>query len=377
MKMKKRLFIITIALICGLTMLLTVMEKPSQAFEVKTENGKKVVKLKAQTIWPPTLVFADANKHFVETINKLSNGRVVIELHASGSVVPYKEQWDAVKSGVLDMASDYPGYWSGKGMPALDLLLSVAFGHNPMDNDLWWWHRGGRDLLLEIYNENGLHYILDTVLSMESGIRSNKPIKSVGDLKGFKVRMGTKPAQYAVRKLGGRPLTMATSEIYTALERGTLDGAELATPADDYKTGVHEITKYNAVPGWHQPMCACGWAINLKAWNALDDDLKELFEVVGRQTYWWSWGRVENANVEAMKKLSEAGIEVTTYSKEDLDTLRNGVYEYIEQLAAKDPMAKRMAQSYWGFFDWYKERRKAMGPFGWGYTPETLPKVFD
>ena len=39
--MKKRLFIITIALICGLTMLLTVMEKPSQAFEVKTENGKK------------------------------------------------------------------------------------------------------------------------------------------------------------------------------------------------------------------------------------------------------------------------------------------------------------------------------------------------
>ena len=180
-----------------------------------------------------------------------------------------------------------------------------------------------------------------------------------------------------VRKVGGRPLTMATSEIYTALERGTLDGAELATPADDYRTGVQEITKYNAVPGWHQPMCACGWAINLKAWNALDDDLKELFEVVGRQTYWWSWAMVEVANVEAMKKFAETDIEITTYSKKDLDTLRSGVYEYVEQLAEKDEMAKRMAQSYWGFFEWYKERRQAMGPFGWGYTPDNLPKVFD
>ena len=375
--MRKSLLILTVVTTCCLAFLLFTLEKPAQAFEVKTVNGQKVYKLKAQTIWPPTITLADADRYFVETINKLANGRLVIELHPSGSIAPYKEQFDAVKAGVLDMASDYPGYWSGKGMPALDLLLSVAFGHNPMDNDLWWWHRGGRETFLEIYNKHGLHYVLCTVIGMESGIRGNKPIRSLKDLKGFKVRMGTKPAQHAVKSVGGRPLTMATSEIYTGLKTGTLDGAELATPSDDYRTGVHEITKYNAVPGWHQPMCACGFAFNLKAWNALPDDLKELIEVVGRQSYWWSWARVEAANVEAMKKINEAGIIITKYSEEDLATLRKYVYEYVEKLAKKDPMAKKMAQSYWGYFKWFKERREAMGPFGFGYTPETLPNVFD
>jgi len=373
----KKIVLFTATFICSLALIFGAVATSVQAFEVKEIEGQKVYKWKAQSIWPPTLTLADSDKKFVELVNKLSNGRLQIELHPSGSIVPYKEHFDAVKAGVLDMASDYPGYWSGKGMPALDLLFSVAFGHNPMDNDLWWWHYGGRDLLLEIYGQNNMHYIVENVISMESGIRSNKPIRSVEDFKGLKVRMGTKPAQYAVRKLGGRPLTMATSEIYTALERGTLDGAELATPADDYRTGVHEITKYNAVPGWHQPMCACGFAINKKSWDALPEDLQELMEVAGRYTYWWSWSRVEAANVEAMKKLKEAGIEITVYSPEDLDKLRSGVYEYIEQLAAKDPMAKKMAESYWGFFKWYEERRTAMGPFGWGYTPENLPNIFE
>lgn len=374
--MKKNVLVIA-TLICSLALIFGVAATSVQAFKVKEINGEKVYIWKAQSIWPPTLTLADSDKKFVELVNKLSNGRLQIELHASGSIVPYKEHFDAVKAGVLDMASDYPGYWSGKGMPALDLLFSVAFGHNPMDNDLWWWHRGGRDLLLEIYGQNNMHYIVENVISMESGIRSNKPIRSVEDFKGLKVRMGTKPAQHAVRKLGGRPLTMATSEIYTALERGTLDGAELATPADDYRTGVHEITKYNAVPGWHQPMCACGFAINKKAWDALPEDLQELMEVVGRYTYWWSWSRVEAANVEAMKKLEEAGIEITVYSADDLEKIRSGVYEYIEKLAARDPMAKKMAQSYWGYYKWYDERRTAMGPFGWGHTPKTLPNVFE
>ena len=373
----KKSVLFTATFICSLALIFGAAATSVQAFEVKEIEGKKVYKWKAQSIWPPTLTLADSDKKFVELVNKLSNGRLQIELHASGSIVPYKEHFDAVKAGVLDMASDYPGYWSGKGMPALDLLLSVAFGHNPMDNDLWWWHHGGRDILLEIYGQNDMHYIVENVISMESGIRSNKPINSVEDFKGLKVRMGTKPAQYAIKKLGGRPLTMATSEIYTGLERGTLDGAELATPADDYRTGVHEITKYNAVPGWHQPMCACGFAINKKAWDALPQDLQELMEVVGRYTYWWSWARVEAANVEAMKKLDEAGIIITTYSENDLDQIRAGVYEYIEKLAKKDPMAKKMAQSYWGYYKWYEQRREAMGPFGWGNTPKTLPNIFD
>ena len=82
----------------------------------------KPVQWKVSTCWPPSINLVDGDNHMVEVINKMGKGRLALDFHPAGSIVGTTELFDAVRRGVLDAASDYPGYWTGKER-ALDFLL--------------------------------------------------------------------------------------------------------------------------------------------------------------------------------------------------------------------------------------------------------------
>ena len=170
--MKKNLIIISLLMfvLCAFN-----FTSPAYSLEVNMVNGKKVVKWKANTLWPPSINLIDADVYMANLINKLSNGRLIVELNPAGSIVSTKEVFDAVRTGTLDASSDYPGYWAGKNMPALDFYYSFAMGMTPVDMDMWFYHGGGKELLSEIYGKHGLVPLLNSATGMESGFRSNRP----------------------------------------------------------------------------------------------------------------------------------------------------------------------------------------------------------
>jgi len=374
--MKKNLIIISLLMfvLCAFN-----FTSPAYSLEVNMVNGKKVVKWKANTLWPPSINLIDADVYMANLINKLSNGRLIVELNPAGSIVSTKEVFDAVRTGTLDASSDYPGYWAGKNMPALDFYYSFAMGMTPVDMDMWFYHGGGKELLSEIYGKHGLVPLLNSATGMESGFRSNRPLKTAEDFKGLKVRMGTRPAQYVVKKLGGLPMLLAGGEVYTALERGTIDAAEFSVPSTDWKMGLQEVTKYQCLPGWYQVMYGGGWIINKKAWDALDEDLKLLVETAARLTYFWSYTKVSYESIEAQKNFIEHGTIITTLDEPTMDLIEKYINEYVETWSKKDPMFKKVAQSYFQFFKDFKYIRdmEEARSLGFGHTPKTYPNIFN
>jgi TRAP-type mannitol/chloroaromatic compound transport system substrate-binding protein len=172
-------------------------------------------------------------------------------------------------------------------------------------------------------------------------------------------------------------MAIAGGEVYTALERGTIDAAEFSMPTTDWGMGFQEVTKYWCLPGWYQPMWGGGWMINMKSWNALSDDLKEIVRIAAMATGIYTYARWEYESIEATKKFLEHGTEITKLDEKTLEMIQQYANEYVEENAAKDPMFKKVAQSYYGFFKDFEQWRsmEQSGNFGFGRNLTRYPNI--
>src|SRR6266550_193154 len=94
-----------------------------------------------------------------------------------------------------------------------------------------------------------------------------KEIKDVADLRGLKMRIGGF-AGTVISKIGVVPQQIPGGDIYTALERGTIDAAEWVGPYDDAKLGFQKVAPYYYYPGWWEGGPMIHNFINLDKWNA-------------------------------------------------------------------------------------------------------------
>ena len=79
-----------------------------------------------------------------------------------------------------------------------------------------------------------------------------KPITKMDDLKGLKFRLGGFAGKI-MQRVGVVPQQIAGGDIYPALEKGTIDGAEWVGPYDDEKLGFYKVAKFYHYPGWWEP----------------------------------------------------------------------------------------------------------------------------
>ena len=99
-----------------------------------------------------------------------------------------------------------------------------------------------------------------------------KEINTVDDLKGVKFRVGGFGGA-VLSKLGVVPANIPGSDIYPALEKGTVDAAEWVGPYDDEKLGFYKVAKYYYYPGWWEAGTTLHLFVNLDQWNALPQAL--------------------------------------------------------------------------------------------------------
>jgi len=330
------------------------------------EGNEETVNWKISTCWPPSINLIDGDVHMCEIIEKMSGGRFNIELLPNNSVVPTTELFDAVRTGMLDAASDYPGYWIGKEK-AFEFFFSSPTGMSSNDMQLWLYQGGGLELLREIYGKYDMMYFPVGRSGMESGLRSNKPLRNEKDFKGIKARIGGGSLpNYIFKELGGTPVTLAGGEIYTALERGTIDAAEFSGPSCDWKMGFNEITKYWCLPGWHQTMWAGGWMINMDSWNSLPEDFKEIFKIAAHETNGWTYEKWEYENIEATDNFIKDGTIITKLDDATITKIYKLVKEYVEENAKKDPMFEKIAKSYYKYLKDFSTWRGMEDRWGFG-----------
>lgn len=328
-------------------------------------NGEKI-EWRMISTWGEGSVQLEFDKKFVETVNELSNGMINIKLHAVDQLAPADQVLDTVSNGTVEMGGDWPNYWSGKNN-AFDLLGSQAMGFSMWDYFLWINQGGGLDLYHEIYGQFNTVYFPHTISGMESGIRSNKPIHSLDDFNGLKIRVAGLIQSELTERLGAVPTTIPTHNIYESLQRGVIDAAEFSTPYADEIIKLQEVTKYWLTPGWHQTSAVYGVMINKDAWDSLPEEYKDIFYKASLITMAQnSTSYAYNDALSAQKMINEYGIEVTSLSEEEVQEIGKMTKEIINRIASENPDFKKILDSQMEYLTMYADYRDLQGYWSFG-----------
>lgn len=357
---------------CLAVVMLTVFIGPF--FSTEPVAAEKVYKWRYNSLWPVGLALFQGDKYFCETVNKLSNGRLEIRLYPAGQLLPAYQNLDAVQKGTVEMAGDFGPYWSGKNT-AFDLLGTSPWGMTWIDYMLWIYHGGGQEIYDDLYGQYGTKWILQNFTPIEAGFRTHKPITTLEDFKGLKLRMGSLFGQKILRELGASPILLDSSEIYEAVSRKVVDGAEFSIPVVDWTVGFQKITKYWSAPAWYQTAIVLGVMVNQKAWNELPDDLKEVVTQAGRATTAYMSAWYAHGNIKATQDFIEAGTTITHLDDASLKKIQELTNEVLSDEAAQNPDFAKVLKSQIEFMKSFAPVRAYEAPYTFGINLQEYPAI--
>ena len=307
--------------------------------------AKKVYKWKLATTWGPTLSpFIDAPKKFAAMVEEMSDGRLKIRVDASNKHKAALGILDMVKGGQYEMGHSASYYWKGKDINTLP-LSTMPFGLTTPEQYSWFYYGGGKELTQKVYAKH-------KVLSYPGGSSGNqmggwfrKEINTVDDLKGLKMRIPGFAGE-VMAKLGLTVTNIAPGELYTSLERGTIDALEWVGPGMDINMGFNKIAPYYYT-GWHEPGLDLQFLINEKAFNKLPKDLQAIVETAMRAAAHDMYLQNYHMSAEAWASIEKdyPNIKIKTFPKEVMDAMKKVNVELREEMKAKNPLLKEILDS--------------------------------
>ncbi len=335
------------------------------------------IKWRMGSTWTPAINLYYGEKEMIKYVKEMTNGNFEIKWFPSGSLMGAFEYFDACSKGVVEMVGDWPSYWASKD-PAFDFLGSFPFGFTNMDYITWMYEFGGLDLMQELFGQYGMTYFSLGATPMESGFRTTAktgPIKTLADYKGKKLRTPSRATIWILQQIGCSPIKIPGGEIYLAVERGTLDGAEFSSPGIDWEMGFGEITKYWSVPCWFQPSSQIGVMINLKAYNSLSEEYKAILKYACQAAAIKATAFYEGESGRAIERFIKKGTEVVKLDDATLQKLEELAGQYCLMQAEKSKFYARMLKSQMEYLKEYSDWRDMSGPFKNGRNPAYVDKV--
>ena len=304
---------------------------------------------KMVTTWPPGFpVLQKGAERFADNIRVMSNGRLNIKVYAGGELIPPLQTFEAVSQGSVEMGHGSAYYWAGK-VPEAQFFSTVPFGMTARGMNAWLYDGGGLELWRKIYKP--FHVIPFPLgnTGVQMGGWFNKEINSLEDIKGLKMRIPGLGGK-VLAKAGGNPILLAGSEVYTALERNTIDATEWIGPYHDQRLGLYRAAKHYYYPGWHEPGTVLELTINQRAWESLPTDLQAIISNAAQAENLRMLSEMEQKNMAALEQLRKReGIEIHRFPNEVLSRLKKLTNETLIEEAERDPKFKRVYDAYQNF----------------------------
>ncbi|MDX5357963.1 MAG: TRAP transporter substrate-binding protein DctP [Rhodobacterales bacterium] len=278
--------------------------------------------------------------HLSKRIAEITDGNFTIQPFAAGELVGGLQALDAVQEGTIECAHTLSSFYIGKD-PAFQFDTSLPFGLNTRQHIGWLYYGGGRELVNEFLGGYNIHAIPAGNTGAQMGGWYRKEINSLADLNGLKMRIAGMGGTIMSR-LGVVPQQIAGGDIYSALERGTLDAAEFSGPYDDEKLGFYKVAKYYYAPGWWEGTANASLYINKDKWASLPPAYQAALETVSSETMSHCLAKYDANNPEALYRLVGQGTELRVFPQEVLDAGYNASREVYAEYAASNPAFKKM-----------------------------------
>ncbi|WP_281647970.1 TRAP transporter substrate-binding protein [Parendozoicomonas sp. Alg238-R29] len=315
------------------------------AFAGSAQAAEKVYRLKMAETWPSNFpIFGDAPRNMAAMAEKMSNGRLKITIDSKNKHKAPLGIFDMVRSGQYDMGHSASYYWKGK-VPNTLYFTTMPFGMTAPEQYAWFYQGGGLELMDKVYGKYNLVSFPGGNTGNQMGGWFQKEINSLEDLKGLKMRIPGFAGE-VLAKLGAKPTNIPAGELYTALERRTIDALEWVGPSLDLRMGFHKIAPYYYT-GWHEPGTELQFLVNKRTWKKLPEDLQEILRVAMRTAAYDMYIQSYDASaVNLEKMLTEyPNIKIKTFPESVTNAMRKANDELLAEKAAEDELAKEILDS--------------------------------
>lgn len=315
-------------------------------------HAQKTFKWRMATSYPAGLPIYQAGpggaEDFARRVKEMSGGRLDIKVYSAGEIMPAFEVFDNTSAGNIHMHYSNSYYWSGKTFAA-QYFTTVPFGMSYQGHSAWLTQGGGIELWNEVYAPFNMVVFPTGSTGTQMGGWFKKPYESVSDLKGINFRIpGLAGKIYS--EIGVNVRLLPGGEIFPALERGVIDAAEWVGPYQDMRLGLHDAAKYYYMADWHEPATTTEVAINKKAWDGLPDDLKAIVKHAALTNHLIAHMESEAKNGAALRELVEKqGVVLKKVPPDVVKTLYQAAHDALTAEAKKDPLVKKVHNSYFSF----------------------------
>jgi len=279
-------------------------------------------------------------------VTAMTNGKFNITARAAGELAPGLEVLNVVEQGAVPIGHTASYYYVGKS-PATAFGTALPFGFTDRQQNAWLYEGGGLELMQQFYADKfGVIQFPAGNTGVQMGGWFNREIKTIEDFKGLKMRIPGLGGK-VLAKAGGTAVLSAGGEIYTNLERGVIDATEWVGPYNDYKMGFYKVAKYYYYPGWHEPGTVLETFVNKKAFEALPKDLQEIVTTAAMASNLWMLCESETKNNFYLEKMvKEEGVQLKMFPPDVIRKLRAYSTEVLDEIAAKDPLSKKVYESF-------------------------------
>ena len=316
------------------------------------QTAQQPVKWRIQTAVPSASMYFDLLKRFADRVDKMSGGRIKMEMLPDGAIVPAFEILDAVDKGIVEGGYAWTHYWSGKNAAAglfSNPMAGAGVGLDQLSHVAWIFEGGGYDLYRKLYSDV-LKVNVEPLFIQPMGPDPlgwfKSPIASTADFKKMKDRSPPGITGEIFKEMGVAAVAMPGGEIVPAAQRGVIDAAEWIGPADDLNLGLQSVWKHYYLQGLHQSTDIGELIINKAAWNKLSPDLQEIIRAAAMASMTETYTFNVFKNAQAIVKLrNEFKVQIHDTPKDFFPEFVRATNVVLDRYAAKDAFFKQVLDS--------------------------------
>jgi len=323
----------------SLIVFLLVLGTVCVSFQIASaQSSPSTFKWRMQSIDPPALIGPSiTQKAFCDRVRNMSNGRLDITLYTAGQLTPSMEIIGSLGKGTIDISYTCNSYYTGSVPETnIDLLTLPPLLLKTFNDAIQvYWYNGGDEILREGYAERGVYYLGSLFWVEPITFWTKRPIKTVADLKGQKIRSFGGYVSKTIAKLGASPTVIPHEEVYTALAQGAVDGS--MTAGSYYKRlKYYEVAPYYYLPGFYTSWSMC-LVVSQESWKKLPDDLKAIlkealvsYTLDHSQRTWWE-------HEEMLQELPKLKSTLITWPETELQKIREASLSFLPEISKKSP----------------------------------------
>ena len=340
--MKRRAFIATTAI--G-ALALSGCRREEESKSININRGKKV-KLKLATSWPAHFpIMGTGVDDFARRCGELSGGSLEIKVYPKNILVPALQVFDSTSASQIDAFHSGVYYWKGKNS-AFSIFGGMPLGLTSEEMITWLKFGGGYELWRELYGKYNLYPLIGGTTGPQMGGWFKKEINSLADLKGLKMRIPGLGGE-VMKKLGVNPVLLPAGDIYTSLERGTIDATEWVGPYLDKMMGFDKAASYYYT-GWHEPGSILEITINRTRWEKLGAEHQAIITSATEEMTGNMLQEFRYKNAQALRDMPKE-VKIKSFPTDMMSAAKVALDEVLDQESQKSSDFKRVLESYQAF----------------------------